>query len=209
MGWLIALGILVLLAITPVGVHARYNSDGILLRAIVGPVKITLLPRKKKETKRESTEKPVKPKKEKVPKQKKKPDEPADNQEKGGSVTDFLPLLQLVFDFLGEFRRKLRVNRLELKLVLAGGDPCNLAVNYGKAWAAVGNLMPQLERFFVIRKRDVEVECDFTAGQTLIIARLDLTITIGRLLSMAVRYGMRAVREYLKIINKRKGGAVQ
>ena len=45
MGWLIALGILVLLAITPVGVHARYNSDGILLRAIVGPVKITLLPR--------------------------------------------------------------------------------------------------------------------------------------------------------------------
>ena len=209
MGWLIALGILVLLAITPVGVHARYNSDGILLRAIVGPVKITLLPRKKKEKKRESTEKPVKPKKEKVPKQKKKPDKPADNQEKGGSVTDFLPLLQLVFDFLGEFRRKLRVNRLELKLVLAGGDPCNLAVNYGKAWAAVGNLMPQLERFFVISKRDVEVECDFTAGQTLIIARLDLTITIGRLLSMAVRYGMRAVREYLKIINKRKGGAVQ
>ena len=209
MGWLIALGILVLLAITPVGVHARYNSDGILLRAIAGPVKITLLPRKKKETKRESTEKPVKPKKEKVPKQKKKPDKPADNQEKGGSVTDFLPLLQLVFDFLGEFRRKLRVNRLELKLVLAGGDPCNLAVNYGKAWAAVGNLMPQLERFFVIRKRDVEVECDFTAGQTLIIARLDLTITIGRLLSMAVRYGIRAVREYLKIINKRKGGAVQ
>ena len=187
MGWLIALGILVLLAITPVGVHARYNSDGILLRAIVGPVKITLLPRKKKEKKRESTEKPVKPKKEKVPKQKKKPDKPADNQEKGGSVTDFLPLLQLVFDFLGEFRRKLRVNRLELKLVLAGGDPCNLAVNYGKAWAAVGNLMPQLERFFVISKRDVEVECDFTAGQTLIIARLDLTITIGRLLSMAVR----------------------
>ena len=209
MGWLIALGILVLLAITPVGVHTRYNSDGILLRAIVGPVKITLLPRKKKEKKRESTEKPVKPKKEKVPKQKKKPDKPADNQEKGGSVTDFLPLLQLVFDFLGEFRRKLRVNRLELKLVLAGGDPCNLAVNYGKAWAAVGNLMPQLERFFVISKRDVEVECDFTAGQTLIIARLDLTITIGRLLSMAVRYGIRAVREYLKIINKRKGGAVQ
>ena len=149
------------------------------------------------------------PKKEKVPKQKKKPDKPADNQEKGGSVTDFLPLLQLVFDFLGEFRRKLRVNRLELKLVLAGGDPCNLAVNYGKAWAAVGNLMPQLERFFVISKRDVEVECDFTAGQTLIIARLDLTITIGRLLRMAVRYGIRAVREYMKIINKRKGGAVQ
>ena len=117
-------------------------------------------------------------------------------------------MLQIVFDFLGEFRRKLRVDRWELKLIIAGGDPCNLAINYGKAWAAVGNLMPQLERFFVIKKRDVNVECDFVGSQTLIIARLELTITIGRILSMAVRYGIRALREYLKIINKRKGGNV-
>jgi hypothetical protein len=66
--------------------------------------------------------------------------------------------------------------------------------------------MPQLERFFVIKKRDVEVECDFTAAQTLIIARLQITITIGRILSMVVRYAIRALREYLKIENKRKGG---
>ena len=89
---------------------------------------------------------------------------------------------------------------------MAGGDPCNLAVNYGKAWAAVGNLMPQLERFLVIKKRDVQVECDFTGSQTLIIARLAITITIGRIISMAVRYGIRALRAYLKIVNKRKGG---
>lgn len=203
MGWLIALGILVLLAITPVGVLAAYNSEGILLRVIAGPVKITILPAKPKEKKpkesapktSQKTAKPTKPaaKTEKT-------------QEKGGSVTDFLPLLQIVFDFLGEFRRKLRVNCLELKLIMAGGDPCNLAVNYGKAWAAVGNLMPQLERFFVIKKRDVQVECDFTGSQTLIIARLAITITIGRIISMAVRYGIRALRAYLKIVNKRKGG---
>ena len=203
MGWLIALGILVLLAITPVGVLAAYNSEGILLRVIAGPVKITILPAKPKEKKpkesapktEQKTTKPTKPaaKTEKT-------------QEKGGSVTDFLPLLQIVFDFLGEFRRKLRVNCLELKLIMAGGDPCNLAVNYGKAWAAVGNLMPQLERFFVIKKRDIQVECDFTGSQTLIIARLAITITIGRIISMAVRYGIRALRAYLKIVNKRKGG---
>ena len=202
MSWLIALGILVLLAITPVGVLAGYNSDGVSLKIVAGPVKIGILPAKKKE-KKPKEKKPPKPKKEKPAKVKKAP-AAEKKEEKGGSVTDFLPLLKIVFDFLGEFRRKLRVNRLELKLILGGGDPCDLAVNYGKAWAAVGNLMPQLERFFVIKKRDVDVECDFTGSQTLIIARLQITITIGRIISMVVRYGFRALRGYLKIVNKIK-----
>ena len=206
MGWLIVLGILVLLAITPVGVLTGYNSDGVQLRIVAGPVRITVLPAKKKDKK--PKEKRPKPKKEKPPKSEKKSgkQEKQKKTEKGGSVLDFLPLLQIVFDFLGEFRRKLRVDRLEMKLILGGGDPATLGINYGKAWAAVGNLMPQLERFFVIKKRDVEVECDFTAAQTLIIARLQITITIGRILSMVVRYAIRALLEYLKIENKRKGG---
>ena len=90
---------------------------------------------------------------------------------------------------------------------MAGGDPCDLAINYGKAWAAVGNLMPALERWFVIKKRNVEVECDFTASQTLVTARLDISITLGRLLSLAAVYGIRALKEFLNFKKKRKGGA--
>lgn len=206
MGWLIALGVLALLAILPVGTRVQYNSEGVLLHAVAGPLRITLYPREKnaKDKKRND-----KPKTQKTVKQPKKLSETERIKEKGGSIKDFLPLLQLAFDFLGEFRRKLRVNHLELKLILGGGDPCDLAVNYGKAWSAIGNLMPQLERFFVIHKRNVEVECDFTSEQTLVIARLGLTITIGRIFTLVVRYGIRALREYLKIMNKRKGGAVQ
>ena len=207
MGWLIVLCILVLLAITPVGVHAGYNSEGILLQIVAGPVRITILPAKKKEKK--TKEKKPKPEKKKPVKEAKPAPAAEQKTEKGGSATDFLPLLQIVFDFLGEFRRKLRVDRLELKLILAGGDPSTLGINYGKAWAAVGNLMPQLERFFVIKKRDVDVECDFTGSKTLIIARLQITITIGRIVSMAVRYAIRGLRGYLKIVNKRKGGNVK
>ena len=116
--------------------------------------------------------------------------------------------MKIALDFLGDFRRKLRVNNLELKLILAGDDPCDLAVNYGRAWAAVGNLLPRLERLFVIQKQNVEVQCDFTASETLVIARLDLTITLGRLLSLAVVYGIRALREFMILQKKRKGGAV-
>ena len=127
----------------------------------------------------------------------------------GGSVTDFLPLVKTVFDMLGAFRRRLRLNVLEVKVILAGGDPCDLALNYGRAWAAIGNLQPQLEKIFVIKKRKIDVECDFCGDKTLIIARLDLTITLGRILATVVVYGVRALVQFLKINKKRKGGAAQ
>jgi hypothetical protein len=206
MGWLITLGVLVLLAITPVGVHFKYNSEGIVLRVICGLLRITLLPRNKKQ---KTEEKKPKPKKEKPPKEKKEPVSPKPEQEKGGSITDFVPLVKLALNFLNDFRRKLRVDVLELKLIMAGGDPCNLAINYGRAWAAVGNLMPHLDRLFVIKKRDIEVECDFTGTETLIIAHLDLTITLGRILSLVTVYAIRAIKELLNIKKKRKGGAAK
>ena len=213
MGWLIALAVLVLLAVLPLGVSVKYDSGGPLVRLLAGPGKLTLYPRPKKKPKPEkkAPEKPAKPEKPKQeePKLPQPPKEEAPKpQEKGGRALDFLPLVKTALDLLGDFRRKLRVKNLELKLILAGNDPCDLAVNYGRANAAMGNLLPQLERLFVIKKRDIQVECDFTASETLVIARLDVTITLGRLLSLGVRYGLRALKEFLTIKKKRKGGAV-
>ena len=219
MGWLIALGILTALAILPLGVSAQYDSGGALVRLILGPVKLILYPRPHSPPKKE-----IKPKEKKQ--EEKKQEEKTSEKEtqeasapvkkkeasgdpQGGDWKDFLPLFRVAMDFLGNFRRKLRVRDLEMKLILAGDDPCDLAVNYGRAWAALGNLMPKLERFLVIRKRNLEVECDFTSEKTLVFVRLELTITLGRLLGLAVVYGIRGLREYLKISKKRKGGAVQ
>ena len=134
--------------------------------------------------------------------------EEAARKKKGGSILDFLPLVKVGLDFLGEFfGRKLHVNRLELKITLAGGDPCDLALNYGRAWEALGNLWPRLERMMVIQKRDINIQCDFEGDKTLIYTRLDISITLGRLLGIAVRYGWRALVTFLKIRKKRKGGA--
>lgn len=208
MGWLIALAILFLLAILPLGAFVRYDSDGLNLKIVAGPIRITVLPQKKKKekTKKELEKKPD-PTPEPEPEPKPSPKEEKKGKPKGGSFLDFVPLVELALNFLNDFRRKLRVNRLELKLIMAGGDPCSLAINYGKAWAALGNLMPKLERFLVIKKRDIEIECDFTASSTTVYACLELTITLGRLIALAVGYGIRAVLEFLKIQKKRKGGA--
>ena len=69
--------------------------------------------------------------------------------------------------------------------------------------------MPQLERLFVIKKKDVQVACDFTADKTTVFARVDITITLGRLLALVTVYGIKALREWININNLRKGGAVQ
>lgn len=215
MGWLITLGILTALAIVPLGVSVKYNEAGPLVRLILGPVRLTLIPAKPKKEKPKK-EKKEKPKKETpapartvgADKPGKVPGEPTpEPKEKGGSWTDFLPLVKTLFDFLGNLRRKLRVNVLELKLILAGGDPYALGLNYGRTWAAVGNLMPRLEKYFVIKKRDVEVECDFTASETRVIARLDLTITLGRLLAAVISFAVKALIQFIKIKKSQKGGA--
>ena len=219
MGWLITLLILTALAILPLGASIIYDEDGAVVRVIAGPVKIKVFPLPKKDKKPEK--KPKKEKKLKKEKTSSKKQEKSNKQtqtsgkteteakkKKGGPITDFLPLVKVLLKFLDGFRRKLRLNVLELKLIMAADDPCDLAVNYGRAWAAVGNLMPQLERIFVIQKRNIEVECDFTADKTLVIARLDLTITLGRLLSLVFLLIGRAIVELIKIVLKRKGGAV-
>ena len=206
MGWLITLGILVLLAILPLGAAVNYHSEGFFLDVIAGPVRIPILPKKKKDPnkKEKKKEKKKKPKSDKKGKgettgEKKK--------KKGGPITDFLPIVKTALDLLNSFRKKLRIKRLDLKLIMAADDPCDLAINYGRANAAMGNLMPQLERCFVIKKRNVEIECDFEASETVIIARADITITLGWLLAIVVFYGVRALKQYLQIKNKRKGGA--
>lgn len=196
MGWLITLFVLVLLAILPLGVSGKYDIQGPLLHITAGPVKIRLYPSKRKAEK---------PKKEKG--KKKKSAETKQQKTSGGSLKDFLPLANLALDFLGDFKRKLRITRLDMKLTLAGDDPCDLGINYGRAWAALGNLIPRLEEMFVIKKRNMELACDFTAEATVIYARADVSITLGRLTVLAVRYGIRALKEYQNLMNQRKGGA--
>lgn len=201
MGWLIALGILAGLAVLPLGISALYDSDGAVIRVVAGPLKIKVFPLKKK-----GKRKPKAQKKQDVPE--KQPAKTKQTPKKsGGSVKDFFPIVSRVLEFLADFRRKLRVDCLVLNLVLAGDDPCDLATNYGKACEALGGLWPMLEENFVIKKRDVKIQCDFEASQTLITARLDVTITIGRLIALGGWHGIRILKELLAIKNKQKGGA--
>ena len=189
--WLIVAAVLFGLTWLPVGVRAIYreNAPGVWLT--VGPLKFTLYPEKSKKTKEEKASE--------TKSQKKK--------EQGGSYGNFLPIFRAVVEFLSHFRKKLRVKRLEMKLTLAGDDPADLAVNYGRAWGAVGALLPQLERFLTIKNRDVAVLCDFEGDKTRIYARIDATIALGNFLYLLSRHGLKIFKDLIHSKNLQKGGA--
>ena len=199
MGWLIALAVLGLLLWIPLGVTASYDESGAVVKLVLGFLRFQLYPGKPKK-KKEIPEKPKKqPKKQPETKQEKK----------GGSLSDFFPLVDVVLDFLSDIRRKLRVELLEIRFCMAGGDPADLGIQYGRAVAAVSALDPQLERLFVIKKKHIRVECDFNGEKSQVWANVRLTITVGRILSMGLRHGTKALREYMKIMKLRKGGATK
>ncbi len=210
MGWIIACAVLLALFLLPLGCRVRYDGGGLTVRVIAGPVRFQVYPFRKKDAPEkvdqpEKTEKKEKKTANKDNTEAQKEEKQAPEPKTGGSLTKFLPLVKLGLEALGELRRKIRLNNLTVHLTLACDDPCDLAVNYGRAWAAVGNLMPNLERLFVIKKRDIQIGCDFTASEIKIFAEGDVTITFGRVLSLALRYGVRALKEFFKL--KQKGGA--
>lgn len=198
---LVIFAVLALIGCIPAGVDARYNKDGVFLAAKIWFVKLQLLPAKPKKPKKAAKKQPKAQKQTEA--KKTAPAEKKQSALLSGGVEGLLELLDLAFDTLGNLRRKLRVNELTLRVTIPGGDdPAKAAMNYGRAWAAVGALTPAMERLFVIKKRDIQPFLDYNETDMQLDAHLTITITIGRSLALALRAGIR----FLKIMNQRKKG---
>ena len=191
------LAVVVAVLLLPVGVRASYDSGGAILQLLVGPICVQLFPVMKKTRKR------------KPEKRSRKGNTTAvkTKTKTGGNLSDFLPIFRVAWDLLRDFSNKLTVERLEVKLVLAGEDPCDLSLNYGRTWAAVSNLMPRLESVVTIHKRDINISCDYMADQSTVFLLADITMSIAKLVALAARYGWRGFIEYRKLLKIRKGGA--
>lgn len=210
MGWLIALGSLLLLAavlLIPVGLRIGYDREQFTVRIRVAGISFPYRKKKKEPLRQQPAEKPRQTANPSEEKQKSKPEGgkprlPTRNRR----WEDYWPLVRLGMELLGDLRRRLRVDRLELHMILAGEDPCDLAVNYGRISAVISGLMPQLDRLLIIRRQDIRLECDFAAEKTKITGLVELHLTVGRALCLAAGYGLRFMREL--ITRKRKGGAL-
>lgn len=192
MWWLFITGALLLVLMIPVGIKATYNNHGAAVDLFIGPVRIALYPGKKTKKSKQKRSKNGFDETKRVKKH------------AVGDLAEFLSIARLILDFLKDFRRKLRINRLEIVIILAGGDPCDLSVDYGRACAALGSLMPCIEQLFIINRRRIEVECDFVAEKTVVDAGVDMRISVARVISLFGYHGFRVFRKYFNIMKKSK-----
>ena len=193
---LIVAVLILILALLPVGITARFDGKDTDIRLIIGPFQRKTQPAGINYLELIDTLYAAE-------------EEIVDSHSGQSSfVRRFISQLRSLVMLLSEARKVVKIRCLELKLILGGDDPCDVALSYGATAAAVWNLLGALDRLFVIRKRNVDIGCDFEAANTLVMARLDFTLPVYRLVTFLWRYFVRLVRIEMKKHNKQKGGAV-
>ena len=176
----LGLVLLALLLVLLVPVYGRVTYDGELhVRVRVLGVPVTLLPTPQ-------SDKSPKPKK---GKKKKKPTE----AEKSSKLQEFKALLRqddlaatlgflkelavLAGKTVGKALRAVTVDRLELQLLLATGDPADTAQLYGRVCGVLYPSLAMVERVVRVRRRQLRVEPNFLLEKSAV--RFDLRLHLS------------------------------
>lgn len=136
----------------------------------------------------------------KAEKEKKKPDEekPEEPEKKGGKAELILALLPVAVQALGALKKRIRIDPLRVRYTAGCPDAADTALLYAKASGGAGVVVALLEEGFDVRRREVSVEMDFLAGHSTIYLRAGVSIKVGQVLYLAIRYGIACIKVYMK-----------
>ena len=182
----IILLLLLLLAGVRVGVIFHFGGQT-TLKLRIGPVRLTILPKRKKEKRAAGAETAP----QRAAPEKKK------NTLAAGEVYD---LVTAVFEGLRAMAhragKRLRVDPLELSAVIGGSDPAQIAQRFGAANAAVWSLMPRLEEILRIPDPAIHLDMDYNAPQTAVSGTVGLSFRVGSLIEFIAAAAIPLLRWY-------------
>lgn len=197
-----------------IGAEAEYSEDGFSVSAKVAGKIIPLFPRPKKtrsqkekaeakkqrqkEKKALKAEKKARKQQRKAEKNPPEPKEAEKPKKKGGMVELVLQLLPVAVQALGALKRRIRIDPLAVHFTAGCTDAADTAILYGRSSGAAGVVVALLEENFDVRHRDVTVDMDFLSGESVIYIRAGLSIKIGQILYLALRYGIACLLVFLK-----------
>ena len=107
-------------------------------------------------------------------------------------------LLPVGLEALGSFRKKLVLEKLDLHLAVGGTDPAETAIFYGRVWAGLGNLVPMLERAFILKKRSIYAQLSPAPDKIQVEVETRLRYRIGQLIGIAFKAGWKALWIFLR-----------
>ena len=194
-GWLVTAAVLGLLLSAKVGVNLKWENGTALLKVRVGFLRFSLSTNKR--TKRSRNKKNgdnqtiKKEAKEKKPAMKK-------------WARAFLLRWRDVLLLLGKILRSPQLELLRLRITVGNKDPEKCAMQYGKLCAGLSAGLPFVEQQFSIRKKDIDVNCNFALLKNEIYAETEATVRIYEVLAIAVGVLLLLVRIYRDVKNNEK-----
>lgn len=177
---LITVGILLLIGCIRVGVQVEYCEQGLFVRIRAGRFYFLVFPVSKGKEK---------PKKVKAATEQ----TPAAKPKKGGLLQLALKFIPLVLDTAKRLFGKLRVDKLEMQLVVCAADPADAAIRYGQANALLGSLWQPMVDTFHVKDGHAHVGVDFESTQSTLYLLATLSLTIAQVLGLALVFGVRAL----------------
>ena len=182
--------VLILFNMLRVGVFVSYVSDeAARLSLVLGPLHISILPKKKKKKK----EQKPKEKKEKEPKKKKVERVPIKNRITFEDITD---VLRAIGQAIHRFRSKIVIHRFKFWFVSSHEDPYKTVKTYNQVNNALCILGTWTDPNLVIRKSDIKTATDFIVGKNYLDFELKMTIRIGQILVI----GFILITKLLKVL---------
>jgi len=161
----IILVILVLIAFLRFAIIIEYNETGLQYWGKAGFIKFNISNVDK--------EKKVKRKKEI-----KKQEDSIKKQLMPGSFSEFMDILKVIRNILDRLRRRLLIKQLTIHYVSAGEDPAATALKFGTANVVFNTVIPLLEKFFRIKRKDLSASADFNTVEQKIYLKAVISLAV-------------------------------
>lgn len=218
-GWIIAAGVLLLIALLLAGrvsVFFDYNGE-LALKIKYLCFAVVRIPQKPKNSK---SVKPKKAKKSKPEKSSKKSEnaenegENRDKKKKGGllknlTFDDVIALLKQALTGVGKPLRKLFksivISHLSIGITCGGDDAAATAIKFGAMNIAVGNVLGLLDSFFTLKPLDdLNIGVDFQSEETLYDCYFEARMSLFAALAAGIRLARVALKLYGSLKKKKK-----
>ena len=189
--------LIALLCLLRLGVRASWGAET-RVTAILGPVRLPLVPKKEgktgKEKPKKAKQKKEKPDKEKAPKDRQPLPKPG-KEDIREALQLLLPALKRALRKLG---RGIRIDPLCVSLVLGGkNDPADAAEKFGYLQAAIWSGMPQLERWMHIPDPRIHTDVNFDAEKSEVSGEAAVTLRLGTLFATGFALLIPALKWFL------------
>ena len=178
-----------------VGVDAKYDGH-VSVALCVGPFRLNLA----------TDPENIKPKKTGKKKKSAKEEQPGEKQDKTRRIdkTLIFDMIPVAIKGLGRFKRKLCIDLLAFHFTAGSSDPYKTVMQYGRVCAAMGSIVPMVERQLNVRERDIRADLDINAEKPEILVHIITTLAIWEGIYIGVSMGIDFLKIYIPYRKQQK-----